>query len=283
MAGAFFWNPSPGRGSWLPNWFCREPLIEGFSMILVFYFVVGSHFGFLRLLFCSEFGGTLLDGLVFCREPFSTKSPVSTLAWNEQGDPFVRACNLCNPPILPCPGKAKLGEDHPQTLHSLNNMAALLKAQGRLADAEPLYREALEKSPGAQLQRFQWDFGQWIWSHTLLDLRRVIRFLMTGTGAAMLLGYLRMVLACFRQKFPKLLSFQSTSWQIPWNCKVHWLSLISVWWFLVIFDYAGSRLLWWRKNGKCLENSKVHWFLFDVCRKHSALILIPVIISAYFH
>ena len=171
MAGAFFWNPSPGRGSWLPNWFCREPLIEGFSMILVFYFVVGSHFGFLRLLFCSEFGGTLLDGLVFCREPFSTKSPVSTLAWNEQGDPFVRACNPCNPPILPCPGKAKLGEDHPDTLRSLNNMALLLKAQGHLEEAKPLYREALEKSPGAQLQRFQRNFGQWIWSHTFLDIR----------------------------------------------------------------------------------------------------------------
>ena len=39
--------------------------------------------------------------------------------------------------------------------------------------------------------------------------------LMTGTGAAILLGYLSMFLACFRQKFPKLLSFQSTSWQIP--------------------------------------------------------------------
>ena len=128
---------------------------------------------------------------------------------------FVRACNLCHPPILPCPGKAKLGEDHPDTLLSLNNMALLLKAQGRLAESEPLFREFLEKSPGTQLQRFQWDFGQWIWSHTLLDLRRVIRFLMTGTGTAMLLGHLRMVLACFRQKFPKLRSFQSTSWQMP--------------------------------------------------------------------
>ena len=61
-------------------------------------------------------------------------------------------------------------------LVSLNNMALLLKAQGRLADAEPLFREALEKSPGAQLQRLQWNFGQW-GSHTLLDLHRVMRFL----------------------------------------------------------------------------------------------------------
>ena len=28
--------------------------------------------------------------------------------------PFVQRCNLCNPPVLPCPGKAKLGEDHPR-------------------------------------------------------------------------------------------------------------------------------------------------------------------------
>ena len=108
--------------------------------------------------------------------------------------PFVRACNLCHPPILPCPGKAKLGEDHPDTLVSLNNMALLLKDQGRLAESEPLFREALEKSPGTQLQRFQWDFGQWIWSHTILDLHRVIRFLMTGTGAAILSGYFLLIL-----------------------------------------------------------------------------------------
>ena len=63
--------------------------------------------------------------------------------------PVVRGCNLCNPPVLPCPGKAELGEDHPKTLQSLNNLAWLLQAQGRLAETEPLYREALVKSVGA--------------------------------------------------------------------------------------------------------------------------------------
>ena len=98
--------------------------------------------------------------------------------------PLVRGCNLCNSPALPCPGKAKLGEDHPSTLTSLSNLAVLLKGRGHLAEAEPLYREALDKCPGAQLQRFQRDFGQWIWSHTLFDL--FIRCVMTGTGAAIL-------------------------------------------------------------------------------------------------
>ena len=55
-------------------------------MIFVLYFVVGSHFGFHGLAFCSAFGGTLLDGFVFCRSLFSTKSPVSTFTRNEQGD-----------------------------------------------------------------------------------------------------------------------------------------------------------------------------------------------------
>ncbi|CAL1136673.1 unnamed protein product, partial [Cladocopium goreaui] len=41
---------------------------------------------------------------------------------------------------------AKLGEDHPDTLTSLNNLALLLYAQGHLAEAEPLFRKALEKS-----------------------------------------------------------------------------------------------------------------------------------------
>ena len=76
---------------------------------------------------------------------------------------------------LLCPGQVKLGEDDLDTLACLNNLAALLYAQRRLAEAEPLYREALEKCPGAQVQRFERDFGQWIWSHTLLDFRWAIR------------------------------------------------------------------------------------------------------------
>ena len=85
-------------------------------------------------------------------------------------------------PSCPCGGTAKLGEDHLHTLTMLNNLAMLLQAQGQLAEAEPLYREALKKSPGAQPQRFQRGFGQWIWGHTLLDFRWSIRFLMTLSG-----------------------------------------------------------------------------------------------------
>ena len=92
--------------------------------------------------------------------------------------PFVRGNNLCNLPVVPCPGQAKLGKDHPVTLTSLNNLAALLQAQGQLAEAEPLYREALAKCPGAQLEGFQRDCGQWIWSHTIFDFRWIVRFLM---------------------------------------------------------------------------------------------------------
>lgn len=39
-----------------------------------------------------------------------------------------------------------LGEKHPDTLISINNMGYLLQAQDKLAEAEPYYREALEKS-----------------------------------------------------------------------------------------------------------------------------------------
>ena len=37
-----------------------------------------------------------------------------------------------------------LGERHPATLNSMNNLAVLLQAQGKLEEAEPLYRAALE-------------------------------------------------------------------------------------------------------------------------------------------
>jgi len=36
-----------------------------------------------------------------------------------------------------------LGDRHPDVAGSLNNLAGLYKAQGRFAEAEPLYEEAL--------------------------------------------------------------------------------------------------------------------------------------------
>ena len=66
----------------------------------------------------------------------------------------------------------------------------LLQAQGQLAEAEPLFREALKKSPGAQPQGLQ--KGLWavdLESLWFIDFSRWIRFffwsklLMTGTGA----------------------------------------------------------------------------------------------------
>jgi len=41
--------------------------------------------------------------------------------------------------------RAELGDDHPDTLTSINKMGFLLKAQGRLDEAEPYHREALER------------------------------------------------------------------------------------------------------------------------------------------
>jgi hypothetical protein len=37
-----------------------------------------------------------------------------------------------------------LGDSHPSTLISISNMARLLQAQGKLGEAEPLAREALD-------------------------------------------------------------------------------------------------------------------------------------------
>jgi serine/threonine protein kinase/tetratricopeptide (TPR) repeat protein len=41
--------------------------------------------------------------------------------------------------------RAQLGDDHPDTLISIGNMGVLLQAQGRIAEAEPYYREALDR------------------------------------------------------------------------------------------------------------------------------------------
>jgi hypothetical protein len=46
--------------------------------------------------------------------------------------------------------KARHGTDHPEYATALNNLALLLKATNRLAEAEPVYRHALaidEKIP----------------------------------------------------------------------------------------------------------------------------------------
>ena len=72
---------------------------------------------------------------------------------------FVRRCDLCNLPLLQCPGETKLGRDHEDTLQSLSDLGMVLWMQGRLAEAEPFLRELLERSPGAQLPRFQGAVG----------------------------------------------------------------------------------------------------------------------------
>ena len=41
-------------------------------------------------------------------------------------------------------GLGARGDSHPDTLTSISNMVGLLHAQGKLGEAEPLYREALD-------------------------------------------------------------------------------------------------------------------------------------------
>ena len=155
-------------------------------MILVFYFVVGSHFGFLRLLFCSEFGGTLLDGLVFCREPFSTKSPVSTLAWNEQGDPFVRACNLCNPPVFAMSRESQTGRRPPGYFEQPQQPGISPPSPGAFGGGRASFPRGSKKEPGSPASMISTE----LWAVDLephLSGHSLLRSLMTGTGAAMLL------------------------------------------------------------------------------------------------
>ena len=40
--------------------------------------------------------------------------------------------------------KRLLGEQHPDVANSLNNLASLYVSQGRLKEAEPLYKQALQ-------------------------------------------------------------------------------------------------------------------------------------------
>src|SRR5260370_19930011 len=41
--------------------------------------------------------------------------------------------------------KVKLGDDHPDTLHSMNNLATAYRADGQLAKALPLYEQTLAR------------------------------------------------------------------------------------------------------------------------------------------
>ena len=54
--------------------------------------------------------------------------------------------------VLSClqcaPGRDKLGHEHPNTLTSVNNLADLLQYQGKLEEAEQLFREALDARRG---------------------------------------------------------------------------------------------------------------------------------------
>ena len=55
--------------------------------------------------------------------------------WNDAERCYQRALEI---------SKAELGERHPSTATSMNNLAELYKSQGRYGEAEPLLREALE-------------------------------------------------------------------------------------------------------------------------------------------
>ena len=44
--------------------------------------------------------------------------------------------------------RERLGQEHPDVATSLNNLANLYSSQGRYAEAEPLYQEALKIAEG---------------------------------------------------------------------------------------------------------------------------------------
>ena len=56
--------------------------------------------------------------------------------------------NSAEPSLLAAgQGRAQFGDDHLDTLSSINNLGMLLETQGKLVEAEPLLRECLQKCP----------------------------------------------------------------------------------------------------------------------------------------
>ena len=69
--------------------------------------------------------------------------PMFELARRLRGRPSYDVAEKLNRECLQDRG-AKLGDQHPDTLASVNNLADLLKDQGRYEEAEQLHRQALE-------------------------------------------------------------------------------------------------------------------------------------------
>ena len=111
---------------WLGHFFGFRPL-EGaagdqlgfFRGSLIDDFLLGSHFGILRLRYFRRCGGPLLDGFVFLRNPFSEKSPVSTSAFNVQGDAFTWEA-LFHRVLSPAGWNLLCGHQHLRTVQALH-------------------------------------------------------------------------------------------------------------------------------------------------------------------
>ena len=88
----------------------------------------------------------LRDGVTHGLESLKPEAAVEWLFRNAA--PFHQAAewnllrDLCE--IVLLHAKSHLGFDHPSTLTSVNNLGSLLQSQGKLEEAEPLYRRGLE-------------------------------------------------------------------------------------------------------------------------------------------